>query len=449
MIALMTALLSAPAHAGDVGLRVMVQPWTPVTDDDHVERLVDDPALISGAIHGAWVEHQAQLHDALVTLLGQGDLVMDGVTMQDIDLRVPEPTLTLTSRGGGGAAPLDLAWVVTFDGIHLATTLTTPSDLGAWADPRAMVDFDLTFTVPVGPGADVARPLSVSTIPPGTELVAVSDVHVDSDNVVADIALAVARVFVDPDRLLERKATRALQDVNDLGLTMVRQGVTAVNDGVAGVVPSGLVRISSWVRPTGLLTFAFGVVGPLPDGPSASITGTFRSATTDGGVLAAARCEQMPIRAARKAGPRAILNDEGLLGEAPMQPLNLTVSCTGSTYRISGLSALFPNELTTGAYAGCTTADPSSLASVYRVTGLPSRLLAADLARTWDVTGETYTRPCGAFTLELATLKMMRVDPVINPWATPVDQIRRGPAQQAPTSPVLGSPVFGGGVLRR
>jgi hypothetical protein len=452
---LVALALSTPALADDVGLRVMVQPWTPWADDDTAYRVVDDPTLISGALHDGWADQAQTIHDQLVALLGQGDLIASGVTMSGIDLRVPEPTLSVSSLGGGaGAAPLDLVWTLRFDDVHVAAELTTPTVLGSWADPRVSLDFDLTVTVPVGVGTDVAAPFT-TTASADQQLLVISDVRVDSENLVADIALAVTRLFVDPDTLLEDQGNGALQGMNGTIVGMLGQVLATANGAVSSVVPAGMVRLSAWAEEGVPLTLAFGVIGPLPDGPAGAVSGTFRSTTSDGLLTTKGTCESIPLSAKRKTGPRPILNPWGDLGEEPLEPLDASFQCGEpdengvATYTLVGLSAAFPNRIAVGSDSGCDTSNPASIRDVFHVDGMPDRLLPADLARPYDLVAEVYRDLCGAQTPEVQTWYEEHVDPVINPadavWSVVDDGawLRFSTEIAAPlASPTLTAPVI-------
>ena len=109
-----------------------------------------------------------------------------------------------------------------------------------------------------------------------------SDVRVDSENLIADIALAVTKQFVDPDSLIEGEANQALKGANGAIVGMLTGALSDANDMVSSYVPAGMVRLSAWAPEGSPITLAFGVVGPLPDGPAGAISGTFRSTSTDG-----------------------------------------------------------------------------------------------------------------------------------------------------------------------
>jgi hypothetical protein len=432
--------LPAPALAVEPGLRVMVQPWTPLTDDDTPLRPIDDPHLLSNALHDAWSANTDDLHDALRGLLGKGDLLADGVTLYDLDLRVPEPTLALDHLSGGGQAPLAAQMRLHFDDVHLTATSTTPDvalgvGAGDWADPRCSFDFDLTATIPFGVGTDVARPLFAQ----GQATVRITDFRFDSHNAPCDVIKEVIELVG-----LDGELTRLVTDPNtvhaqqlDATLTgLVHQSIDSANAAVASVVPSGLVRLSAWATRGQPLTLAFGVRGPLPDaGPRASISGAFVSATGQTVLTRPVDCQSLPVVVSRKTGPRPILDATGQLGPAPMEPVQATLTCSTASYTLAGLSSAFPQQISLGSSSGCDTSNPASIAHIVEVEGLPEYLLPHQLSQRYDLVAEAWSRPCGAQTREVLTLEDRRISPYVNPpteRSEVIDTIRVAPIVVAP-----------------
>ena len=72
-----------------------MQPWTPLTNDDTVQFLLDDPSRVSDALNEGWQTYSGLLATAIKAALGKSDLVADGVTFYDIDYRItPDQDLT-------------------------------------------------------------------------------------------------------------------------------------------------------------------------------------------------------------------------------------------------------------------------------------------------------------------------------------------------------------------
>lgn len=161
-----------------------------------------------------------------------------------------------------------------------------------------------------------------------------------------------------------------------------------------------------------------GAAGP---GAPGAIGGTFRSTSGDSLLTSSVPCDAIPVEAHRKTGPRPIVDPWGGLGDEPLEPLYPAFTCSDpdgdgvSDYTLSGLSAGFPNRILVGSDTGCDVANPASIAHVVHIDGLPDRLLPADFARTYDLTGEAYTDLCGAQTPAVQTWQETDVDPVINP----------------------------------
>jgi hypothetical protein len=461
LVCVTCAFLSSPALAADVGLRVFVQTWTPLTDDDEARRVIDEPTLISGAIHEGWMAHSDELHDTVRGVLGQGDLLAEGITLYDIHLILPEPQLSVQSRGGGGTEPLSLEVSVKLPGMHLEATSTTPTILGEYADPRCSIGFDLTAVIPVTLGTDVSHPFSTDLTPSQAAdrpILKVSNFRFDSQGLICDLGKLglevtgydedLTRVFTDPN-------TAHARQINEVLIAMLQQGLGQANDAISSVVPEGLVRVNAWAVPGAPLTLAFSAPGPFPDpGPRVSVTGTFTSVTQDSGTAVPPTCEAMPLSAGRKTGPRPILDPAGTLGAPPLEPLATSVVCTPAgegpaRYTFSGLSSLFPNVVRHSSGSGCKSSR-STQAHVSKVSGLPDRLLPTDLGPDYDVVVTAFSFPCMAETMPVYTghrdIEVL-VNPVLPTAATlglkgievvsPAAGTAVGPAAPVLTAPAL------------
>jgi hypothetical protein len=433
---LLCALFSVPASAEDVGVKILVQPWTPQFDDDTAYAVVDDPTLLSGGLHDLWTAHSPALHQRLTTFLGQGDLLYDGVTLSEIAMDIPEPELEAHHISGGGTAPLLLESTLTFDNIHFEAKSTTPDipglgfGLGGWADPRCSVDFDLTVTMPLGVGLDANAPLftDVTANQAGQRpIVRISDFHFSGENTICDVGVFLMETLDLDDKLTQLvtdPTSGPVEQLNEDLITFYREGLDQVNALVREVVPPGFVGVQAWAYSGQPITLAYSV-GPAlyPDDGlrNAHIVGYLTSPT------GTVTCEDLPgmLGYARKTGPRPILNPSGILGDPPIQPLYTPISCTPqpdgtSIFYVEGLPDNFPTLLYAKIATGCDTHNAAEIQYVTFIDGLPGRLLPADLYGQYAVTADTWELQCGPVIFGLPRLQDLlsiieESDPLLDP----------------------------------
>src|SRR6185437_14797104 len=66
---------SAPGPAETIGVRVLVQQWTPVSPNQQsVQALVDDPGVTSTALASGWAKARPSICNALVNAIDQSSL---------------------------------------------------------------------------------------------------------------------------------------------------------------------------------------------------------------------------------------------------------------------------------------------------------------------------------------------------------------------------------------
>ena len=137
---------AAMSAAPPTGLKVMLQPWDPKTDDDSVKTVVDSPDLLSSELSKAWTQSKPDIIEALKKALGKGDMIADGVTLYDININLNEPSLRI-EPGAGDA----LKATFTLPDSSFEASATQPTIAGKWADPRCSVRFtlDVTFAIRV------------------------------------------------------------------------------------------------------------------------------------------------------------------------------------------------------------------------------------------------------------------------------------------------------------
>jgi hypothetical protein len=339
--------------ASQIGVRLLVQPWNPQTDDDTPIVAIDNPTLISDALAQVWSEKGDDLRDSLVSVLGTPNMIADGVTFYEIRLGIPQPTLSLEPISGGSSEPLVMRARFDLPRVTLGLTTTTPDIFGSWADPRcsAVADVALTVELSLG-GQDTAHLVGLS----GAEnpvRITISNFTWDSENFPCDVVKAVVGLL-GAQTLIKREVENP-ERTKPFATTLAQVTTSALdlaNQAVYAAVPDGLVQLGFWLRGmpdrNQLVAAYVGLRSPIADpSPGASITGFIRRA--DGKSTAGLRCDDLPILAERTAGPRRVLNEMGALGDEVRAPLATSTECgevlpDGSrSFTMRGLSSGFRN----------------------------------------------------------------------------------------------------------
>jgi hypothetical protein len=413
LAALGFSLSPDPARAQQpIGLRVLVQPWTPATDDDTARIALDDQSLLSRSLSQGWNAARPEIEKQIVGFLGQGDLVADGFTFRDITLALPEPQVALQPISGGGSQPLMMRAQLAMSGVGIELTSTIPGPSPGSTDPRcsARADINLVFAITLGSDTNAllrAEPL------PGPSPLAITNLELDSQGIVCDAIIAVVNV-AGIDDVIRRELERApaIRQAGVAAVGLLDGELRSLNAQLAAQVPPGLLRVNAWFNqlPNGQrLAIGFGVRPVADRGPPASITGTVRQvgATMAGGLALGLpfACEAMPVMVQRKTGPSPMINANGDVGPPPLERLPVSTRCEGAApgtiggamvYRISGLSPLLPNIVTfTGMENRCVQGQSEAAGVVLAFSNWTgNRILSGDLARRFDMRARVMSAPC-------------------------------------------------------
>jgi hypothetical protein len=334
---ILSALLVAPGIAvcapPPIGLKVMLQPWDPRTDDDSVKTVVDSPDLITSELSKTWASSKQKVIDGLTKVLGTSDLIRKGVTLYDIKININEPELRFET-GPNGA----LKATMTLNDSYFEATATQPTALGSYADPRCSARFSLDLSVAIRVNDTPAR-LFQSALGANDRIVTVRSFSADSQNFACDVINAITSVtgikqavesmINDPNRPEYKALNASLRAAFDTALG-------AVNAKVA--VPAQYVRLQMWPSAT-KPTVLFGV-REFPVPPAALRVGTVAGHVTVGDLkdlpMPIQRCDQLGFTAQIKTGPRPVLNAAATdFGDPPMRNVD-GVRLTGGGFVASG-----------------------------------------------------------------------------------------------------------------
>jgi hypothetical protein len=351
--------------ATPVGVKLMVQPWDPIRDDDSVTTLYDSNDAITSALNSTWDKVKPKLIDSIKAQLSTPNLLADGVSLYDVKLNINTPELSIAPDGNNGF----VAKLLVRD-TYLETTSTTPDiafgiGLGSYADPRCSIRFSLELTLKLGVTDDKTRLLEARYTPNDAPVV-VKDFKADSQNVPCDIAkfLAsdVAKLLAGKDFWkwmtdeINNPKRKEYRELNDAIKQALNTGLVPVNAQLN--LPAKYAQYAQYAR-TGLwanknkLTVLFGVRElPLP-ARTASATGRLKIGDLKGLALPINGCDQLRLSAKVKTGPRLVIDPLGSLGEAPMVAVGklrgsaLAAPATGQAcdYAVDQLVPGFPNLL--------------------------------------------------------------------------------------------------------
>lgn len=435
-----------PAARADVGLQVYMQPWNPTTDNDAPQQRINSASMISGFFLQDWRRESPASIDSFRAELGRADAITEGVTLYDIDLNLPDPSLDLSAVSGGGARPLQLVATTRFAGVSFEATARQPTMLGRYADPRCSARFDLEVDVRFTVGPDGHAPFSTDLGPRDIVPARVSNFSWDSQNVACDLiygAVSLGRLHAAIAQAAQEGANS--RRVSGFIVRAFSSAIERLNAQATSAVPASLSQVSAWLdgAPNARrLTLAFSPPPAADDGRRVSIFGSVSYAGAigvRGAQPASIDCGQFQVSAAWKTGPRPIINARGELGEAPLQPVAVTLHCgtvaqgASASFLLSGLARSFPTLLTfTPIRGGC---SGTGLTQFRRSTHAgftdwdndnpipPSRY-----AQAFQLQATMINEPCRVNTeIQIGPIQR-EIDPVVNP------QIDRG---QIITQPVI------------
>jgi hypothetical protein len=352
-LALATAIATMPVAAlaapsgGDV--RITLSAWNPATPTAApVATTSTFPALLLTAFNGAFTSQAPTICAAVKAQLTAANGMGSGFTAHPQNFVCnPGSTPSSVALSMQGNA-YTIAYTIT--GNYLELTTTTPTALGAYADPRFSVTFNMTLNVTM-PVPSTSAPLAVNSM-----TVTFSQGQVDSHNLAADVVKALAGVvaFFDGPNF-QYEAQKAI-DSASVNLTSTANAALAKIN-LAAVVGPSYTQVSGSL-PTGsdgpIMALTFAKPIDVPTHGTATLPVTVQ--WTYGTGAPAGGCAALSAKATVQVGPPA--------AGSPM-------SATGNP----GVGSGIPKQ--TGEWQKCT----------FDVTYLPSGIpinLAAAISGGWN-----------------------------------------------------------------
>jgi hypothetical protein len=378
-----------------VGVKLMVQPWDPIRDDDSVTALYDSNDAITSAINLTWDKAKPKLINSITAQLSTPNLLAEGVSLYDVKLNINTPEISIAPDGNSGF----VAKLLVRD-TYLEATSTTPDvalgiGFGPYADPRCSIRFSVELTLKMGVTDDKARLLE-ARYGPNDAPVLLKDFKADSQNVPCDIAkfLAsdVAKLLVGKDFWkwmtdeINNPQRKEYRELNDAIKQALNAGLVPVNAQLN--LPAKYAQYAQYAR-LGLwankdkLTVLFGVRElPLPAARTASASGRLLIGDLMGVALPISNCDQLRMTAMVKTGPSPVLDPSGTrFGTPPMVAVGklggsaFTQPITGQAcdYTVDQLVPGFPNLISFAVSKDGTARyrDTSNSPRVYMLTVSP------------------------------------------------------------------------------
>lgn len=408
--------------SNDIGLRQLLQLWQPATDSDQPAVPLDQRTAVSDMLAAIWAGVRPTILTELQDRLGRGDLLADGVTLQNLQISLPDPVIRVVRLPPIPDARLRMGVSVVLAGAGIEATATTPGPLPSLFDPRCSFRADLRFDMELLVGSDVRnllrarRPMTEAAVPAERPSVAVTGFDWDSQGVTCDIIKAVVGLFVGESivrQAAEEMGSSQASAVMDNWITGFDATLPGLNNQLAMQVPAGAFTVQAWLEAwpgTQGQRLAVGlslVPPPVGIGARATINGTLQLGRLGamGASVVAGTCLPLPLEFSAKTGPRPMLNGNGDLGPPPLIVLAASGACTGPGpaiggppvgYRIQGLSANLPNYTRPLGFEGrCRQGDARRDGFAAQLVGRPTgRILPGELGQPFDLRVTLMQAPC-------------------------------------------------------
>lgn len=325
---LLTLVASNPAQAA-VGTQVLLQTWTPQQPEvQGLATAMRSPTLVSDTLAQFWRSGgRIGACKAIAQALGGAK-----PRVYDMDCRLSDQVDVQASSSANGQVQLSL--------FVPGNVLLAKAAIDVIPDPRFSIDFDLRVDLTLKVGNDTKQPLSVVRAQ-----ARVTNVHADSQNLIADMAKAVTGIvsFVGgPD--FQREAEMALESRNIDFRGQLNAMMPAINAQLQlpATLP-GHVRVGVWSRPDLIIVAYAPLLEAIGGG---AMEGTVR---WDAAVFEVSSCADLQFAATVQVGPRPLTNPEGALGSAPLRTVGTVREmqhAPGSCdYRLEGLGSGMPHRL--------------------------------------------------------------------------------------------------------
>jgi hypothetical protein len=345
--------LAALPAAGDVGLQVAVEQWNPATPDQASMKVAfDSPSLVSFEVTQAWNQQRDQVCQDITSTITKANALSKGVNAYNVNCSMADLSDFQAVQTGVNQA----RFTFRLAGNTLDFTVTTPTALGSYADPRFNTAYDLLVTI--NAAMQNGSPLLKVTQATGQ----IQNPHVAPGNFAADVLKAVSGFIVQGGLDGVVSNTVAGQKMNLTG--KINGALGAANALLK--VPDGTKFAGGWVR-KGKIFLGFQPLMTVPAFGPGWVTGKLK---WPGQAGQTASCSGFTVKATVPAGPPDVLGPDPwsfgayatrAAGSVSLPP---TASFAGDhyecAYTLSGLPGSLPADLAASVGASATAHVKSS-----------------------------------------------------------------------------------------
>ena len=153
--------------AAPIGIQALIQTWDPRNPDSQNVRVShDSSSTVSDAITKAWKQVRDVVCGPLKQHMGQAELLIKGLTLYDMDCKLPAGELITTQKGGHVVKLVYRAKGVSFVATGATPVFAPGIGTDNTTDPRFSVSFDLDFELglSVQESGDAVRVYPVSIV---------------------------------------------------------------------------------------------------------------------------------------------------------------------------------------------------------------------------------------------------------------------------------------------
>ncbi len=341
-----------------VGVKLMLQPWNPLTNDDAVKTVYDSPDALTTSLTRAWAALKPKLISNINARLQTPNLFAQGVTLYGVTINISDPELSIVPDGTAGFIAKLVVRETTLDAKSTTPDIALGIGFGSYADPRCSLRFALDLNLRLAVTDDKARLLQ-PRYAAGDQPVLVHGFKAEAQNATCALgkflASDVAKLFTGRDMWqwltdeVNNPARPEFKALNDSIKSELSNALVAVNAQLKG--PADLARLRVWVRNDKLVVLLGVRELPLP-ARVASVRGHLALGDLRGLPMAITRCDQLQLTAQVKTGPAPVLDASGTqFGPAPMVAVgslhgtSMGAAGQGCDYTVDQLVPGFPQLL--------------------------------------------------------------------------------------------------------
>ncbi len=361
LLCLALAATTAPVlAAAPVGVKLMVQPWNPLTDDDSVTTVFDSHDAVSAALTRTWAAIKPKLINSINARLQTPNLFAPGVTLYGVTINVSDPELSIAPDGQAGFIAKLVVRETTLSAKSTTPDIALGIGFGSYADPQCSLRFALDLNIRLAVTDNPARLLE-ARYAANDKPVLVHGFQAEAQNATCALgkflASDVAKLFTGRDMWqwmtdeINNPMRPEYKALNDTIQRELDNALVPINAQLKA--PAGYARLRVWVRNDKFVVLMGVRQLPLP-ARVGSVRGRLTIGDLHGLPLMITQCDQLRLTALVKTGPSPVLNAAGTeFGDPPMvavgslhgTALASATAGQGCDFTVDQLVPGFPNRL--------------------------------------------------------------------------------------------------------